>query len=72
MGFFGHLADSRLTFASKLAKSKPSRTFQNHDEPASVSYRYNETVSLEISIGDGYSRKLYILLCHLFKKATQR
>ena len=38
MGFFWHLADSRPTFTSKLAESKLGKTFQNHDEPASVNY----------------------------------
>ena len=47
-----------LLHRNKPRVNRASRTFQNHDEPASVSYRYNKTVFLVISIGDGYSRKL--------------
>ena len=57
MGFFWHPADSWLTFALKLAKSKPSRAFQNHNEPAAVSYKYSETVFHIISVVYAYSSK---------------
>ena len=50
--------EGSLQHRNKPRVNRASIKFQNHEEPASVSYRYNKTVSLVISIGDGYSRKL--------------